>query len=79
MPPTRICVEMGSEVYPTLFMAMVARSTLYAKTTTARIGIDGLRDAGCGYLLAASSRSTPQALLADLGGHLPPGLWITAS
>ena len=66
----RICVEMGSEVYPTLFMAMVARSTLYAKTTTAKIGIDGLRDAGCGYLLAAD-RSTPQALLRSMGGHLP--------
>ena len=67
----RIKVEMGSPIYPTLFMAMVARSTLYAKTTTAKIGIDAVRQAGCGYLLA-SDRSTPQALLRSMGGYVPP-------
>jgi hypothetical protein len=66
----RICVEMGTAIYPTLFLSMVARSTLYAKTTTAKIGIDGLRHAGCGHLLAAD-RSTPQALIRSMGGHLP--------
>lgn len=67
----RIRVEMGSAIYPTLFLAMVARSTLYAKTTTAKIAIDGLRQAGCGHLLAAD-RSTPQALIRSMAGHLPP-------
>lgn len=66
----RIRVEMGTAIYPTLFLALVARSTLYAKTTTAKIGIDGLRQAGCGHLLAAD-RSTPQALLRSMAGHVP--------
>jgi hypothetical protein len=67
----RIRIEMGTAIYPTLFIAMVARSTLYAKTTTAKIGIDALRQAGCGHLLAAD-RSTPQALLRSMAGYLPP-------
>lgn len=67
----RIRVEMGTEIYPLLFLALVARSTLYAKTTTAKIGIDGLRQSGCGPLLAAD-RSTPQALLRSMSGYVPP-------
>jgi hypothetical protein len=66
----RLRVEIGSPMYPALSLALVARSTLYAKTTTVRIGIEGLRQAGCGYLLAAD-RSTPQALLRSMAGHLP--------
>ena len=66
----RIRVEMGNAIYPTLFIALVARSTLYAKTTTAKIGIDALRQAGCGHLLA-SDRSTPQALLRSMAGYVP--------
>jgi hypothetical protein len=66
----RIRVELGNAIYPTLFIALVARSTLYAKTTTAKIGIDALRQAGCGHLLA-SDRSTPQALLRSMAGYVP--------
>lgn len=66
----RIAVELGSPLYPSLFMALVSRSTLYAKTTTARIGTRGMWQAGCGNLLA-SSRSTPQALLRSMAGVVP--------
>jgi hypothetical protein len=66
----RMCVELGSPMYPVLFLAMVARSTLYAKTTTAKLGREGLIQAGCGHLLAAD-RATPQALLKSMSGRVP--------
>ena len=66
----RICVELGSPLYPVLFLALVAKSTLYTKTTAARVGRDGVVDAGCACLLA-SDRSTPQALLKSMSGRVP--------
>jgi hypothetical protein len=66
----RIAVELAHPVYPSLFLALVSRSTLYAKTTTAKIGRNGLRQAGCGALLA-SDRATPQALLRAMAGVVP--------
>ena len=68
----RIAVELGSPLYPNLFLTLVSRSTLYAKTTTAKIGRGGLRQAGCGTLLA-SDRATPQALLHTMAGAVPDG------
>ena len=44
----RIGLELGHMVYPSLFIALIARSTLYAKTTTAKIGKHGLRHARLG-------------------------------
>lgn len=68
----RVFSQVGSsEVYPVLFLAMVARSTLYAKSTTAAIGRDVLRRAGCSFLLTAD-RTTPQALLRTMAGTVPP-------
>ena len=66
----RIAVELGDPIYPNLFLALVSRSTLYAKTTTAKISKRGLRQAGCGPLLAAD-RATPQALLRSMSGAVP--------
>ena len=66
----RISVEMGSPIYPVLFFALVARSTLFAKTTTAKLGRDAIRAAGCQHLLGAD-RSTPQALLRSMTGPVP--------
>jgi hypothetical protein len=66
----RIAVEMGDLIYPNLFLALVSRSTLFAKTTTAKIGRAGLRQAECGPLLAAD-RATPQALLRTMAGTIP--------
>jgi hypothetical protein len=67
---SRVCVDFGAPIYPNLFLAMVSRSTLYAKTTTAKIGRRLVCDAGCGSLLAAD-RSTPQALLKAMAGTIP--------
>jgi hypothetical protein len=66
----RIAVELGSPIYPSLNIALVSRSTLYAKTTTAKIGKRGLRQSGCGHLLAPE-RATPQALLRSMAGAVP--------
>jgi hypothetical protein len=66
----RIAVELGTRIYPNLFMAMVSDSTLYAKTTTATIGMKGLRQAHLGTLLAAD-RATPQALLRTMAAAVP--------
>jgi hypothetical protein len=66
----RLAVELGNPLYSNLFIAFISRSTLYAKSTTAKIGRKGLRQAGCGALLAAD-RATPQALLRSMAGVIP--------
>jgi hypothetical protein len=68
----RIVVHLGQPVYPSLFMALVAGSTVYAKSTTVAIGTSGVKQAGCGHLLA-SARSTPQALLRRMSGVVKDG------
>lgn len=66
----RVCVYTGSRTLPVLFIAMVAPSSRWAKTTTAKLGRTGLIDSGCGYLLAPD-RSTPQALVKRMAGRVP--------
>ncbi len=67
----RIHARVGSrEVIPALSIAMVARSTLYAKSTTAYIGHDLLTRAGLTHLLAADD-TTPQALIRSMAGVVP--------
>lgn len=66
------CAVGATHVYPVLFLAMVARSTLYAKSTTARLGREVIQRAGCAGLLTAD-RTTPQALLRAMSGAVPPG------
>ena len=67
----RIFCQVGSSrVSPVLCLAMVARSTLYAKSTTAALGRDMLTRAGCKFLLTAD-RTTPQALIRSMAGLVP--------
>jgi putative DNA primase/helicase len=67
----RIVVHMGSkEVYPTLFIAMISESTIWTKTTAARIGERLVRRSGCGFLLSPD-RVTPQFLLKIMSGIVP--------
>jgi 5S rRNA maturation endonuclease (ribonuclease M5) len=67
----RIVVHLGSnDIYPTLFVALIAESTLWTKTTAAALGIRILRRAGCGYLLGPD-RTTPQYLLKLMAGIVP--------
>lgn len=65
----RICVHLGAPKFPMLFLALVAPSSLYTKTTTAHIGRKALTDAGCGFLLTPD-RITPQALIRRMSGKV---------
>ena len=65
----RICVHLGKPEYPMLFIAMIAPSTLYTKTTTAHIARRGLTQAGLKFLLTPD-RITPPALIKRMSGHV---------
>ena len=70
----RAYVQAGAQrLYPSLFLAFVGRSTLYSKTTGLQVLRLTLELAGLEDLLLPAS-FTPQALLADLGLQVPPGL-----
>jgi len=65
----RICVHLGKPEFPMLFLALVAPSTLYTKTTTAHIARKGLKQAGCQFFLTPD-RITPQALIRRMSGYV---------
>ena len=56
--------------YPSLYVALVARSSLYAKTTAARVGIGLARAIAVDWLLAPDD-STPQKFISDMTGKVP--------
>ncbi len=66
----RVRLDFGGKKYTPLFVALVARTTQYAKSTTAKIGYEALRSAGLRWMLGADN-TTPQKLLSDMAGHLP--------
>lgn len=66
----RIYVPLAEPVYTPLYIALVARTTFFAKTTTARVGIRLLKAANLDWLLGGDE-TTPQKLLADMAGHIP--------
>jgi len=66
----RISVYLTRPYYPALFMALVAPSSLYAKTTTAYIAQTAIQDVGLSCLLAPD-RATPQALHRFMSGIVP--------
>jgi hypothetical protein len=67
----RDCVQMGKTVLPTLFLAQIANSTMYAKSTVADVATEGIKQLGLGGLLAPD-QSTPQALMRDMATpHVP--------
>jgi hypothetical protein len=61
----RVCVYMGGERYTNLYFALVARTSLYAKSTTAKIAIQTIRDCGLKKLLL-SDNTTPQKFILDM-------------
>ncbi len=65
----RVCVHLGKPHFPMLFIALIAPSTLYTKTTTAHVGRKGITDAGCKFLLTPD-RITPQALIRRMSGKV---------
>src|SRR5262245_12526028 len=66
MAARRIKIEFGPRgVYTSLYLALAARTTLFTKTTVAELGLELVRLAGLGALLA-DDESTPQAFLQSL-------------
>lgn len=66
----RVYVAVGKRVYPMLAVALVSRSSIYAKSDTALAAIKVLNAAGLGWLLGGDE-TTPQMLLADMAGVVP--------
>lgn len=66
----RVKLDMGGERYTNLSIALAARTSIYAKTTAAKVGMDALREAGLTYLLAPDD-ATPQAFIRALVARIP--------
>jgi hypothetical protein len=66
----RVMLPLGSKMYTPLSILLVARTSLWAKSTTARIAIETLTAAGLDWLLAADA-SSPQKFIQDLTPRLP--------
>jgi hypothetical protein len=65
----RVCVHLGRPYFPMLFIAMIAPSTLFTKTTAAHVGRKAITDAGCKFFLTPD-RITPQALIRRMSGKV---------
>ena len=66
----RIKIPFSRKQYTPLMIALVARTSLYAKSNTAEAAISVLQAAGLRWLLG-SDETTPQKLLTDMAGQLP--------
>ena len=64
----RVQVNLGGPRYSNLYIALVARTSLYSKSTCSGIALQTLYQSGLYWLLASDS-STPQKYLSDLGNH----------
>jgi hypothetical protein len=66
----RVSVHCGPQHFTNLYIALVARTSVWAKSTTVDIGIATLRAAGLDWLLA-SDDATPQKFISDLTLTVP--------
>ena len=69
----RVCLRLQRKaIYPSLMLVLTARTTLFAKTTTAEVAKELIHAAGLGWLLGGD-KITPQKLMSDMTGQvLPP-------
>jgi len=68
----RVGIPLGSKIqYTPLYIALTARSGLYAKSETASVGVRTIKGSGLGYLLTGDNY-TPQALIKSMTGIVPP-------
>lgn len=67
----RIFVPLADPVYTPLAIMLVARTSLFAKTKTAMAAVKTIKAAGLSWLLG-DDETTPQKLLSDLAGKIPP-------
>ena len=68
----RVVIHLGGARYSNLYIALVARTSLWAKSTTAKIVTQTLGQCDMGYLLAPDD-STPQRFVSDLVLKVPEG------
>jgi hypothetical protein len=66
----RVAIIFGGERYTNLYFLLVGRTTLFAKSTVARIGKDLIREIGLDFLLLPDE-CTPQWMIMDMAGKLP--------
>lgn len=67
----RIAVHLGKPRFSNLYISLVARTSFHAKTTTAEIGLQVIRDAGLSWLLAPDDAS-PQKFMALMANKQIP-------
>ncbi len=65
----RVYVPLSKRIYTPLAIALSARTSLFAKTTTAGAAVTALQRAGLSWLLG-DDETTPQKLLSDMAGCL---------
>jgi len=66
----RVRLDLGGERYTNLAIALAARTSIFAKTTTAKVGMDLLKDANLSFILAPDD-ATPQAFIRNMAARLP--------
>lgn len=66
----RVAIQLGKLRYSNLYIALTARTSVFAKSTTADIAQSILRELNLDFLLA-SDDATPQAFVHALTYHLP--------
>jgi hypothetical protein len=66
----RVRIDFGHGLYPSLYLALTARTTLYTKSTAADLAIGLLKQTGLESLLAHDD-ATPQAFLRAMAAQLP--------
>ncbi len=66
----RVAVPISGMKYSSLYIALTARTSVWAKSTTAEIALDTLRHVGASYLLAPDE-CTPQALISQMSAKVP--------
>ena len=64
----RVVADLGKQRFTNLYLALVAWTSLFTKTTVAEIGIQTIRSAGISWALA-DDLTTPQKFLADQADH----------
>lgn len=67
----RVCAHFGGLRKTSVSIALTARSSLHAKTTTARIAQQVLEEASLDWLVFQSDEASPQKFLAEMAGEQP--------
>lgn len=69
----RIYIPLGRKKFTPLYILLTGRTSLFAKSTTAEIGMNLIRESGLEFLLVPES-ITPQMFIKELSGQIHPSL-----